>query len=412
MRFLHIADLHFGKSIHGVSLIDHKDQIVWVERFLHLVDEVKPQAVVIAGDVYDRSSPSGDAVELLDTMLTSLSEKNIPVMMVAGNHDSGQKLAFGSNIFKKQNVYIAGNLEKELMHVEVTDEEGEVTFWLMPYLFPALVAQKLEEESIRDYQTAVERLLEAQNIDFSQRNVLVAHQNVTANGKEAERGGSESMVGGVGQIDYSAFDGFEYVALGHIHSMYPVGREEVRYAGSPLCYHFEEIKQKAKGPVLVEIGAKGEKVNIDIQKIEPLHPMREWKGTYEEVKSSLETQIHKNEYVRIVLTDQRVTPQAADYFRALLKGRDSILMELTSEYQEYRQISSKDKREHMEEKAVEELFVDFYRERKVDAEPEEKELEILHFAGEQMRRDIQKGKNVPEEATIQKLLDFVLGQEV
>ncbi len=269
MKFLHLADLHFGKSIYGVSLLEKGDQPVWVERFLQLVCEIQPDVIVIAGDVYDRSSPSGEAVALLDSMITDLAEKEIPVIIVAGNHDSGQRLSFGGSLLAKQRIHISGVLSKELPCVTLSDQEGPVNFWLMPYIFPSLVAQRLEDESIRDYDTAVRRLLELQKIDFSQRNVLIAHQNVTANGQESTRGGSESMVGGVGQVDYSVFEGFDYVALGHIHSSYPVGRETIRYAGSPLCYHFNETKQPVKGPILVELGAKGTLPNIETKSIEP-----------------------------------------------------------------------------------------------------------------------------------------------
>ena len=231
MKFLHLADLHFGKSIHGVSLLEKGDQKAWVDGFLEMVRSLRPDAVVAAGDIYDRSAPSGDAVALLDGMVTALAELEVPVMLVAGNHDSGQRLSFGGSLLARQNVHISGVLSRQLAHVTLQDRDGPVTFWLMPYLFPALAAQVLEDESIRDYDAAVRRMLAAQDVDFSQRNVLVAHQNVTANGQEAVRGGSESMVGGVGQVDYTAFDGFDYVALGHIHSAYPVGREAVRYAG-------------------------------------------------------------------------------------------------------------------------------------------------------------------------------------
>ena len=315
MKFLHIADLHFGKSVHGVSLLENGDQTAWVQCFLRLAEEVKPDAVVVAGDVYDRSAPSGDAVALLDCLLTALAERHIPVMMIAGNHDSGQRLSFGGSLLARQNIYIAGVLSKELTHVTLPDPDGHgpVTFWLMPYIFPALAAQVLEDEDIRDYDTAVRKLLAAQNVDFTQRNVIVAHQNVTENGAEALRGGSESMVGGVGQVDYTAFDGFDYAALGHIHAAYHVGRASVRYAGSPLCYHFSETGQPAKGPVLVELGVKGEKPKIQTCLIPPLHPMREVKGSWEQLRDSELGQARENEYLRIVLTDRRISPEIAGF---------------------------------------------------------------------------------------------------
>ena len=320
MKFLHLADLHLGKSIHGVSLLESGDQPVWVQRFLEMAQDICPSAVVIAGDVYDRGAPSGDAVALLDRMVTGLSELEIPVLVVPGNHDSGQRMSFAGRLLAKENIHIAGILTKKLTHVTLTDQDGPVTFWLMPYIFPALAAQKLEDEEIRDYDTAVRRLLAEQDIDFSARNVLVAHQNVTANGWESARGGSESMVGGVGQVDYTAFDGFDYVALGHIHAAYPVGRETVRYAGSPLCYHFDETKQPAKGPILVELGAKGTKPVIETRVIHPLHPMRELKGTYAELRTAELRNAAKGEYIRVILTDRRPEPEIYESSKAFLKA--------------------------------------------------------------------------------------------
>ena len=256
MRFLHLADLHFGKSIYGLSLLDNGDQKHWVERFLDLAREAKPDAVVIAGDVYDRSAPPGAAVQLLSDMLTALAEMGVPVLMTAGNHDSAQRLAFAHALLAREGLHISADLfaSGALTRVSLADAHGPVDFWLMPYVFPALAEQALGLEGLRGYDAAVRALLSRQPVDFSRRNVLVAHQNVTARGVEALRGGSESMVGGVGQVEYTAFDGFDYVALGHIHAACPVGRETVRYAGSPLCYHFDETRQRAKGPVLVELG--------------------------------------------------------------------------------------------------------------------------------------------------------------
>ena len=282
MRFLHLADLHLGKSVYGTSLLDNGDQSVWVEQFLALAEKLRPDAVVIAGDVYDRSAPSGEAVQLLSHMLTALHALGIPVMLCAGNHDSVQRLSFLHPLLAQEGLHISASLSESpaLRHVTLQDEHGPVTFWLMPYVFPAIVSEVLGCERFADSDSAVRALLQRQDVDFAARNVLVAHQNVTAGGAEAERGGSEAMVGGVGQIDYTAFDGFDYVVLGHIHAACPVGRDSVRYAGSPLCYHFNETKQPPKGPVLVELGKKGEPVRTETLVLPPLHPMRELRGTW------------------------------------------------------------------------------------------------------------------------------------
>ena len=412
MKFIHLADLHLGKTIHGVSLIDNRDQLVWVERFLTVVKEIRPDAILIAGDVYDRSAPGGEAVELFDHMLTELENDKIPVLLIAGNHDSGQRLSFAGDILAKQNIYIAGKVEKELVHVELSDEFGKVTFYLMPYLFPALAAEKLSDESIKDYDTAIRRMIAEQEIDFSQRNVMIAHQNVVCNGKTVEFGGSESMVGGVGQVDYSAFDGFDYVALGHIHSSYHVGRKSVRYAGSPLCYHFDEIRQPQKGPVLVTMNEKGAPVSIKTIVIDPLHRMREIKGSYDEVKKELEDHWYAEEYLRVVITDRRISPEISELIRSLCKGRNSIVMELVSEHREHGITELADGKSTDGNRTVEEYFEELYIQRNHETEPEEKDRSLFRFIGEQVRHaDEVKKKSEPDEKEVDKLLNYLLSQE-
>ncbi|MBR2823897.1 MAG: exonuclease SbcCD subunit D [Clostridia bacterium] len=413
MRFLHLADLHLGKSIYGTSLIDSGDQQVWVERFLERARETKPDAVLVAGDVYDRSLPPGRAAQLLSRMVTELAGMGIPILLTAGNHDSVYHLSFLSPLLEARQVYISRPLEQsaELVRVTLRDEYGPVTFWLMPYVYPAAAAQALEDEEIRDYDTAVRRLLAAQPVDFSGRNVIIAHQNVTFGGAEAERGGSESTVGGVGQVDYTAFDGFDYVALGHIHSSYSVGRETVRYAGSPLAYHFNETKQPAKGPLLVTLGAKGEKVDIERQEIEPLHRMREIRGSYADIQAQAAYHPRENEYLKIVLTDRRITPEISDYLHETARAHGSTLMELTSDFQSFTGDAVFTRTRDMRERPAEALFADFYRDRNNGVEAEEKDLELMALIGEMTRSAAAAGEE-PGEREFKKILDFVLGQEV
>ena len=411
MRFLHLADLHFGKSIYGTSLLESGDQGVWVDRFLELTTRVCPDAVVIAGDVYDRSAPSGDAVQLLSRMLTRLSELHIPALLCAGNHDSVQRLSFAGPLLAREGVHISGSLYDNpvLSHVTLKDEHGPVTFWLMPYVFPALIAGALRDESLRTGDAAVRALLAAQPIDFTQRNVLIAHQNVTANGAEGERGGSESMVGGVGQIDYTVFEGFDYVALGHIHAAYPVGRETVRYAGTPLCYHFNETKQPARGPVLVELGTKGETVNIETLVIPPLHPMREIRGVYEEVREAELNNPRRGEYLRIVLTDRRVSPEISAFFHELYAGRDSVLMELCSEFTRFSGEAAALSRGDVEQKSTETLFADFFTERSGGEPPADEDAALLAHAGELLRH--ADPHTAPDTRDVEKLLAYLTRQE-
>lgn len=411
MRFIHIADLHFGKSMHGVSLLENGDQGFWVDQFLALAEEVRPDAVVIAGDVYDRSAPSGDAVELLSRMLTALSELGIRVMLVAGNHDSVQRLSFAGPLLAQQGLHISPPLfaSPELAHVTMEDEHGSVTFWLMSYVYPALVSQVLGDDSIRDNDSAVRALLARQKVDHTQRNVLIAHQNVTANGVEAIRGGSETMVGGVGQVDYSAFDGFDYVALGHIHAAYHVGRETVRYAGSPLCYHFDELRQPTKGPLLVELGAKGEPVRAELRPIRPLHPMRVLRGAYEEIRKSELAVPRTGEYLRLVLTDRRLSPEISAFFDELFRSRGSILMDRCSEYDPFRAAAGASGSGASHKKSVSELFGDFYTERSGGESPSEDDLALFAFAQELCQHaDIHAA---PTRKEMEAVLDFLAKQE-
>jgi len=413
MNIIHVSDLHLGKSIHGVSMVENGDQTVWVDRFLATVKDISPQAVVIAGDVYDRSAPAEDAVALFSRLLTGINDMGIPVMTVAGNHDSVHRLAYAGPVLSKQGLYFSRSLSQtaELEHVTLNDGYGAVTFWLMPYVFPALISRALGDDSLKDYDSAVRALISAQPINEAERNVLIAHQNVTFNGKEAERGGSESMIGGVGQIDVSAFDAFDYVALGHIHASYSVGRDSVRYAGSPLCYHFDETRQKSKGPVLVDIGPKGEPVRTETLIIEPLHPMREIRGSYEEIRDAELSDKRTGEYISIILDDRRVTTEIAAFFRELYKDRDSVLMEIKSAYNRFAGELPQMDSGSAKERSTEELFADFYSERNGGEPPEEKDYLLMDHAGELMRHasDLRTG---PGQEVIDKFVDYLLRQEV
>ncbi len=380
MKMIHLSDLHLGKSLHGISLLDSGDQPHWVEAFLKLCGSRRPDAVLIAGDIYDRAAPGGGAVELLSRLLTGLRELEIPVLLIPGNHDSPQRLSFVSGLLSRQGLHIAPPLKAPgtLRRVTLEDEYGPVDFWLMPYVFPALAGEALGRE-FRDYDAAVRGLLAAQEIDFSRRNVLLAHQNVTVGGREGERGGSESMVGGVGQVDCSAFDGFDYVALGHIHAGYAVGRPELRYAGSPLCYHFNETRQAAKGPLLVELGPKGAAVLTELLPIPPLHPLRAVEGDYESLRAAEAERTERQEFVSVTLTDRRVTPELTEALRRLYDLKGSLLMELRSTWQE------SDARGDLNaaalrEQGLAELFAGFYARRSGGTEPEPEELALLRTA--------------------------------
>lgn len=402
MKLIHIADLHFGKSLHGLSMIDQGDQPRWVEQFLELAEAEKPDAVLMAGDVYDRGAPGDQAVELLDRLLTGLAGMRIPVLMVSGNHDSGTKLAFAGKLLEASDLYIAGSIHGGVKHITLNDEFGPVHFWLMPYVFPALVAAELGDDSFRDYDTAVRRLLEAQNIDFTQRNVLIAHQNVLAGGNSAQRGGSETMVGGVGEIDAAAFDGFDYVALGHIHAAQAMGKQTVRYAGSPLCYHFSELRNPKKGPIVIELGEKGTEPAISTRLFQPLHPLREIVGTLPEILQAEQDRIGGGEYIRVVLHDDHIPADAGAQLKALLESKGSKLLDLSREPKFTGGEAVADVQAM--EKGVEELFCDFFQDRTGEL-PDDAQKAIIDFVADQMSHPGSR------EADADDLIRFAMGQE-
>ncbi|MDO4739314.1 MAG: exonuclease SbcCD subunit D [Eubacteriales bacterium] len=409
MKFFHLADLHFGKQLHGLSLIEQGDQGAWVERFLRLTEEVRPQAVVVSGDIYDRSVPSREAVELCDRFLTGLSAQGVAVLLVAGNHDSGPRLAFAADLLRAQGVHIAGSVTGELRSVTLQDEHGPVRFWLLPYLFPAAVEEALGLEELRTYDAAARALLSRQSIDPSERNVLVAHQLVLHGGSAPEEGGSETMVGGVGQIDCSAFDAFDYVALGHIHKPQAIGRESVRYAGSPMCYHFSEIGWK-KGAYLVEMGEKGD-IRGEMIGIEPLHPLREVRGELDQIIRSETAAPRGGEYIRAVLTDEQLPAGAFDALDALFLSHGSRLLDMARQPKELSADAQAAARGARAQRSVEELFTEFYRARMGGEFPAPAEAELVRFAAEQAGRVQQDAPEGELGSLAEALVAFALRQE-
>lgn len=319
MKFFHLGDLHFGKSLHNVALVE-ADQPYWVDQFIKAVDDYDPDAVVIAGDVYDRKVPSPEAMKLFDHLLTELARRDKYVFVIPGNHDSSIRLSHVNELLTSHKIYIAGELGKELMHVTVSN----VTFWLMPYIFPKLVADKrvLDRDDLSTYDEAARALLGEQDIDGNECNVLLAHQNVLANGVEPEHSESETYIGGLGEIDYSAFDSFDYVALGHIHNAQKVGRETIRYAGCPLYYDFSEINRD-KRLTMVTINSKDD---ISVRRIEIpiLHTLLQQSGTLEELLAAgMALDDVNNYYVQCVLRDKHVPPHALEQLRGVY-GRSLV----------------------------------------------------------------------------------------
>lgn len=315
MKFLHLSDLHIGKRVCEISMLE--DQQYILQQILGIVQEVRPDAVLIAGDLYDHSIPFGKAVTLLDDFLTELSGRGVPVFAISGNHDSPERLDFGSRIMRKNGVTIAGTFSGRVADAVLSDPFGPVHICLLPFLRPAAAAPFFGAEATDTYDHAVRAALGTVTLRPGERSVLIAHQFVVSGTEEPERCDSEiASVGGLDSVDASAFSGFDYVALGHLHGAQYVGRPSVRYAGSPLKYSFSEVHQK-KSVTVAELGEKG-KLELTQIPLKPLHDLREIRGPIAELTApDIVAQGDREDYLRIILTDEKEIADAAGKLRAV-----------------------------------------------------------------------------------------------
>ena len=268
MKIAHIADTHFGKDLKKVNFAD-VDQPFWMQKFLEDITKEQVDVVVMAGDIYDDKIQPIKAINLFGDFLAALNDLGITVFIVPGNHDQADRLAANSNILKKQHIHFASEISRELVHITLPMGDEKVVFWLLPYVEPINVRRVLGRDDITNYDSAVRELLAEQPLDKEAVNVIVAHQNVLAGATERILNDHEVDIGYSGQVDYTAFDAFDYVAVGHIHGMQTVGRDTVRYAGAPLQYDFSE-EGRWKGYLLVEIAGKN-KITITEKPLEMLH---------------------------------------------------------------------------------------------------------------------------------------------
>lgn len=406
MKIFHLADLHLGKCIHGYSMIEMGDQPYWIEQLLKKADELKPDVVVISGDVYDRAVPSKEAVNLFDDFLTRFSERNIPVLIISGNHDSGTRLAFADKLLCNQGIYLSGEVKKEVKCVTLQDIYGPVHFWMVPYLFPAAVNVILNRDDLKDYDSAMRALLEEQPVNWEERNLILSHQFVVTGGEKPAMGGSETTVGGIGQIDASVFDGFDYVALGHIHNAQKMGREQIRYAGSPLSYHFSEAGQ-SKGLTIVELREKGQ-ITVSMEVLPVLHEMCEVSGTMDEL---LQMEVKENSYIRAVICQEILPPQAVEMLRAYFAAKNSILMEVVRDYSYKKGKNNAQKIKDVRSLSLEELFSEFYSYQHQGELPEESLKELVSFVAEQTRNGSEDESEKERKLATEKLIEYA-GREV
>ena len=302
MKFLHLSDLHIGKSVNGFSMIAEQKHAF--KQIIEYIKTERPAAVVIAGDVYDRAVPGVEAVRLFDDFLTGLAGEDVAVMLISGNHDSPERLCYAGRLLSEKKLYLCGPFDGPLRRVALNDEYGEVNFWLLPFTKPSSMRGAAGEREIESYDEAISTALESANIDYTSRNVLVSHQFYTKAGVSPIRSESElSPIGGLDAVNAEIIERFDYAALGHLHGRQTVGREYIRYCGSPIKYSLSEWRQE-KSAALVEIKEKG-CVDITSLPITPIHEMREIKGelcklTGEEISSLAD----REDYLRVILTDE------------------------------------------------------------------------------------------------------------
>ena len=370
MKFLHLADLHLGKTVNEINM--YPDQVYILEEILNIVKENQADAVVIAGDVYDRSIPSEQAVSLLSSFLTRLADAGVQVYMISGNHDSDERLGFASTLLDARGVHIAGVYAGEVYHDIFHDAYGDVHIWSLPFVKASRVAYFHPELPAETYDAAVRSALSLCPVDTAERNVLIAHQFVVGD-SEPEIAGSEIItsesVGTVEKVGADAFSAFDYTALGHIHRPQRVKEETIRYAGSPLKYSLSEIGHNKSVP-LVTLHQKGD-IEIELIPLHPLHEMRHLKGPIDVLLDPANI-TDKDDYLWVTLTDEQTVPDAI----SRVKGYYPNVMRLNYENSHTRAISNYDFTVLQEKKDLRELVTDFNR-RVTGEELTEEEWQII-----------------------------------
>ncbi len=353
---MHLADLHIGKSVKDFSMIE--DQRFILDWILVLAEMEKVDAVLIAGDVYDRSIPSEEAVGLFDEFIYRLTQIPVKVLLISGNHDSDERLNFGSRLFVDKEVYFCSKYDGELYRQTFEDEFGPVNFYLLPFVKASQVRHFHPEDEIENYDQAVRVAIADGDVNPDERNVILAHQFVAGRSGEVMLGGSESPavanVGLVERIGFDCFDDFDYAALGHIHKAQSVGREEVRYAGTPLKYHADEAGDNKSIPI-VTLGKKGE-VKIELKQLKPRRDLRCLKGT---LKQLLDPKVVNgtDDYIFVTLTEEDIIPDAMGIFRQTYPNT----MQIRYENSHTREIEAVDPSQMAELRSFPELMTDFYQ---------------------------------------------------
>ena len=351
---MHLADLHLGKRVNGFSMMEDQEYIL--NRILEIMEEEQPDGLLIAGDVYDKTIPPAEAVRRMDDFLTAVAAKHVPVFLISGNHDSAERVAFGHQLMQGSGIWISPVYDGTIRHHTLEDRWGEVNIYLIPFLRPSVVRSFFPDVEIEDYTDALRTIIEDLQVDTSRRNVVLAHQFVTAAGALPETCDSEQLsVGGLDRVDGSVFSPFDYTALGHLHGPQRVGSETIRYAGSPLKYSFSELHQK-KSVTVAELRAKGE-TKIRQIPLQPRREMTELRGTFEEIlEEARKNGGPQTDYCHMILTDE------TDVVDALSRLREYYPNIMLLDYDNRRTRSQKEveQLDRVEERTPGELFAALY----------------------------------------------------
>jgi len=356
MKFLHLGDLHLGKSLSNFDLIE--DQRYILDQILRIAEKESIDGVLIAGDVYDKAIPSEAAIRLLDSFLIKLADQERKVFMVSGNHDSDNRLNYGSALFASKQIFISAVFDGTLHRQSFAEADTAIDIYMLPFVKASQVRHYFPNEKIESYEDAVRVIIRNTPIDKNNKNLLVAHQFVSGKKEDPALAGSESVgtqsVGLVEKIGYDCFDCFDYVALGHIHSPQRVGRDEIRYSGSPLKYSLSEANNEKSVPLITV--SEEEKVKIELVPLKPMRNLRHIKGTLKELLDQKNVKAPED-FIYVTLTDEDLINDAMGAFQQVYPNT----VRIDYDNSHTREIEQVDISRIAENKSFSELIGDFYR---------------------------------------------------
>ena len=372
MKILHLADLHIGKTLLEQSLIE--DQEYMLEKILNFIKKEKIEVVMISGDVYDKSIPSTDAVNLLDSFLNSMiKDLKIKVLVISGNHDSKDRLGFGNKIFEDEGLYIASKYDGQIKKIELEDKFGKINFYMLPFVKPIDVRRYFDDE-IKSYDEAIKKIIDNEDINEDERNIIMVHQFVTAGTISPDRTESEILsLGGTDNVDVSNFDKFDYVAIGHVHRNQKIGRDTARYAGTILKYSFSEANHEKKLTILDY--KEKDNLIISFKELKPLRDLREIKGPIEELlKEENYKDTNTDDYIRVIITNEEPIYDAIGQIRKVYPN--VLKLELQNSKTKLNFDYNIENIDSIKKKTELELFNDFYKEQN-NIELNEEQIKLI-----------------------------------